>query len=271
MTRRALLIGINYFGTGNQLSGCVNDIENVKDLLINTLGFADKNIVVMVDSEDDPSHLSPCRPTRAKVVAAIQSIVKATQAGDTLYIHYSGHGTHYRNYDGLDVEIDAQDEYMCTVDNSYIKDDELHAIVNHQIADKAKVVIVFDCCHSGTMLDLSYKWSIGQKVDSNNPCKYCTSKCVKIVTISGCMDRQTSADAYIGVVPDFKGEYAGALTWALIKSIKEACLKGVNNLRQMTWKDLAYNIRFKIKSGGYEQVPQLCSHVKSDITDHIYL
>jgi len=85
------------------------------------------------------------------------------------------------------------------------------------------------------------------------------------------MDRQTSADAHIGTVPDFKGEYAGALTWAYIRSIKEATLKGTVNLSKISWRDLVHNIRFKLNTGGYQQVPQLCVANKDKINTPVDL
>ena len=35
MSKIALLIGINYIGTDSELSGCINDINETKDVLIN--------------------------------------------------------------------------------------------------------------------------------------------------------------------------------------------------------------------------------------------
>lgn len=39
MTKRALLIGCNYPGTDAALKGCVNDVLNMKEVLINYKGF----------------------------------------------------------------------------------------------------------------------------------------------------------------------------------------------------------------------------------------
>ena len=44
-TKRALLIGINYVGQKGELSGCHNDVLNMKEYLIEVLGFKEKNIV----------------------------------------------------------------------------------------------------------------------------------------------------------------------------------------------------------------------------------
>ena len=41
MLKRALLVGINYVGTGNDLRGCINDVENMELLLRQKLGFTE--------------------------------------------------------------------------------------------------------------------------------------------------------------------------------------------------------------------------------------
>jgi hypothetical protein len=37
--KRALLIGINYIGSSNQLNGCINDVANIKSFLIQRFDF----------------------------------------------------------------------------------------------------------------------------------------------------------------------------------------------------------------------------------------
>ena len=64
------------------------------------------------------------------------------------------------------------------------------------------------------------------------------------VLISGCRDTQTSADAYIS------GSYNGALTYHLVKAIKEK--KG-----QLTYRELHARTIGLLKKGKYSQVPQL--------------
>ena len=34
MSKKALLIGINYIGTSSALNGCINDVENIKRYLL---------------------------------------------------------------------------------------------------------------------------------------------------------------------------------------------------------------------------------------------
>ena len=47
-SKRALLIGINYVGQQGQLSGCHNDVGNIKDYLVDRQGFDPSNILVLM-------------------------------------------------------------------------------------------------------------------------------------------------------------------------------------------------------------------------------
>jgi hypothetical protein len=47
MVKRALLIGINYKNTPDQLDGCINDVNNIRNFLTLKLGFT--NFMVLTD------------------------------------------------------------------------------------------------------------------------------------------------------------------------------------------------------------------------------
>jgi len=82
--RRALLIGINYVGQQGQLSGCHNDVGNIKEYLMDVHGFQESDITVLMD---DGNHENP---TYENIVAAFNTLVSQTQAGDSTFLHYSG-------------------------------------------------------------------------------------------------------------------------------------------------------------------------------------
>lgn len=49
-TKRAVMIGINYVGDKpRELSGCWNDVLNMKQYLVNVHGFEEDNIVILMD------------------------------------------------------------------------------------------------------------------------------------------------------------------------------------------------------------------------------
>lgn len=93
MTRKkALLIGINYTGTENELNGCHNDVENVRDFLVNDRGFSDdsKDMVIMTDTPDNEG--TPFWPSGENILAAFKWLTSYNRDGDILWLSYSGHG-----------------------------------------------------------------------------------------------------------------------------------------------------------------------------------
>lgn len=49
-SKHAVLIGINYVGQQGQLSGCHNDVGNIRDYLMERQGFREKNIHILMVS-----------------------------------------------------------------------------------------------------------------------------------------------------------------------------------------------------------------------------
>ena len=49
MANKALLIGINNYKYINDLRGCINDITNMRDILINQYKFQPENISLLAD------------------------------------------------------------------------------------------------------------------------------------------------------------------------------------------------------------------------------
>ena len=83
--RHALLVGINYQGQEWQLGGSHNDVQIVKEYLINVQGLnEEKDITILID---DGHHESP---TKENILNALQKLVNDCQPGDSVYVHYSG-------------------------------------------------------------------------------------------------------------------------------------------------------------------------------------
>ncbi|KAJ3084046.1 Ca(2+)-dependent cysteine protease [Quaeritorhiza haematococci] len=153
--KKALLIGINYFGQKGQLAGCINDVKNIKSFIMRQYGFTDtpQTMVVLTDDQSHPSF----RPTRANIIQAMQWLVSGAQYGDSLFFHYSGHGGQLPDQDG--DEEDGSDETILPIDfksAGQIRDDDMHAIMVKHLPPGVRLTAVFDSCHSGTALDLPY-------------------------------------------------------------------------------------------------------------------
>lgn len=244
--KRALLIGINYFGQNGELHGCLNDIANMEQYL-RRCGYTE--FVVLKDNRT--GNTGTDTPTRANILAAMRKFIAEATPGMTLYIHYSGHGSQLWDQDG--DEVDCNDECICPVDytgsapdNGFIRDDDMNNILVKGLPEGVKLRVCFDSCHSGSALDLPFRWVSNTRMVAENQ----TVVNRDIVFISGCMDSQTSADS------SFNGQSAGAMTWSLLESLYDIQRSG-RHASKWTWKELVQSMRMKLRTGQYDQIPQL--------------
>lgn len=150
-TKRAVLIGINYVGLPGQLSACHQDVKKVKEYLMSELGFEEENMIILMD---DNVHV---RPTKYAILTAYRRLVDESKPGDTIYCHFSGHGSRVVDTDG--DEDDGYDETLVPVDfyrAGQIVDDDLLRLFVKPMSEGVTMTCMFDCCHSGTVLDLPY-------------------------------------------------------------------------------------------------------------------
>ena len=145
----ALLIGINYTGTEAALRGCHNDVKHMAQWLQAYHGMSPDHIRVLMDTPRLPA---TDQPTRANIVEALKGLSRNTAAA-TVLIHYSGHGGTMPDRNG--DEDDGEDSTLIPVDYEtagIICDDEFRAILNG-FGPHQRVIVVGDCCHSGTLCD----------------------------------------------------------------------------------------------------------------------
>ena len=239
--KKALLIGINYIGTSNELNGCINDVMSVKERLTQS-GFS---ITTLTDTEN---------PTRDTILNEFTNMLKNASPGDLLFFLYSGHGSYVPDKQG--DEKDGYDEVLVSSDFKRILDDELKALITQYLKKDVTLFGMFDSCFSGTILDLKYQF-----LDSENYDKY-TEHSTNLTTvgnvymISGCTEHQTSADAYIN------NKYQGAMTWSLLESLK---------LPQTSWKTLLQHMRNLLKNSGYTQIPQFAAGNFMNIDSNVFI
>ena len=235
----ALLIGINYENTSSELRGCINDVNNVRKFLVDKLGIKQENMRIMTDKSS-----SYLQPTGKNMRTGFSWLVEESKVSDMVFIHYSGHGSHTRDRDG--DEVDGEDELLVPLDypRDYIKDDEIHSSLVSKV--QCPMFMLFDCCHSGTGADLLYKLDNKRhfvksgKKDSNPNILKCM--------ISGCMDTQTSADAYIS------GDYSGAMTWSFLTAMSKY---RDNNF---SYIQLIEGMRKCLNDRRYKQIPQFSTN-----------
>jgi len=234
MTKKALLIGINYLDTRYKLNGCFNDVQNWNDYLVKK-GYHD--IIIMTDEQKNKD--TALYPSSNNIEDNLRKFIPSSIKGDTLVFAYSGHGGGLPDYSG--DEIDFQDECIYGCDIKPIIDDKIREILS-LLPDGVSLRIFLDCCNSGSGCDLPYRYNRNIIFTEAKPLNK------DIISISGCRDDQTSADAYIG----FK--FQGALTHTLLNKLKSS----VKN-----WKSLIDSLQYSLKTSGYTQVPQLSYSLRS--------
>jgi hypothetical protein len=247
--KHAVLVGINYNGTNSQLNGCINDVDNLHSFLLDKCNYHESNINILTD--DTPDLL----PTKQNIMNSLENMINKakTENCKELWFSYSGHGSHINDTNG--DEKDGQDEVICPLDYNtagFITDDYFLNLIK-QLPTDVKLIVVMDCCHSGTMFDLPYLYK--NDVISDNNINGNTLP--NVIMISGCKDTQTSADAYID------NNYSGAMTWSYLKTLKD-------NNYNITTKALVDNMRKLLKNNNYTQIPVLSVSKKNDIYDNYY-
>jgi hypothetical protein len=168
-TKYAMLVGVNKY-PGNALNGCVNDVTNLREMLVKNFGFAPDNIVVLTDEQ----------ATRENILAKLDSFASRLHRDDLFVFAYSGHGTlfpdsyseeqdetetlHFapdpRNHDQPFFADGKYDAAICPVDSretssgkpwhNLILDDELYSRFSKFAGQGATINYLTDSCFSGT-------------------------------------------------------------------------------------------------------------------------
>jgi hypothetical protein len=222
-------------------------------------------------------------PSRANILAGLAWLTSGLGLGDHSFLHYSGHG-------GLTIDRDMDEASgfdSCIFPISpqgqveFIIDDELRRAIN-AVPAGCTVTAVFDCCHSGTCLDLRYticpvdgaggpsgtaatsgpKASGASGASGPNGPKASgasgTSGAVivtedrrhaktaaQVFCLSGCTDQQTAADTV-----DAAGIPSGALTNALLSALEK-------NTKGAKINRLICAVRDGLRECGYSQTAQM--------------
>ena len=81
-------------GQSGELSGCHNDVQNIKNYLMRHQGYKEDQILVLMDEvggstrngTNDGSSRGPIFPTRQKIILALQQMVAHSQPGDNVSV-----------------------------------------------------------------------------------------------------------------------------------------------------------------------------------------
>jgi len=168
-TKRLIIAACDYKGSSCELT-CTQDGENMKKFAA-ACGIND--VTVLYDND----------MTKDNVIQKIKEVGGLCEEDDYFIFYYSGHGSQVPDEDG--DEDDDKDEALCTVGPGgrlaaqyFLTDDEFAEVVTESLDEGVRIVLLSDCCHSGTIGDMEKDCWDGREV----------------CTMSGCADQQTSGD-----------------------------------------------------------------------------
>ena len=144
-----VVIGCNYTGSRYALGGCINDAMDFAKTIVNLAEIDNINVRLKLFLDSNGSSY----PSKINIINTLRSVINSTNKGtyDAFIFYFAGHGIQYndRNSD----EKDGKDESILAADGKPILDDELFLLISRLRRGK-EATFVFDCCHSGSILDL---------------------------------------------------------------------------------------------------------------------
>ncbi|PBK65046.1 hypothetical protein ARMSODRAFT_978727 [Armillaria solidipes] len=171
-------------------------------------GYKADDILMLTDDTEK-------KPTKSNIIEAMSWLVQSAKLGDSLFLHYSGHGDWVPDQNG--DEVDGKDEDIICYDSCPFIDDDIRKTLVDPLPAGCQLMALFDSCHSGTILDLPYIYdSHGRPqrecaLSVTDPLASVASILCSMICWSGATDDQNCADTLQG----------GFMTQAFIKSLEE--------------------------------------------------
>ena len=165
----ALLIGIDDYPEGvHSLTGCINDVENVKDYLDNHYPQDDLQIETLKNS----------RATRPNIIELFRNHLVKAGPNDVVLFYFSGHGSRViPPTDFKEYEPDGRHETLVCYDSRTgggwdLADKELAVLFSEVAAAHPHILAVLDCCHSASGIrDVNDFYQETAKYTEENPNK----------------------------------------------------------------------------------------------------
>lgn len=246
--RRALLVGVEaYRDSGiTRLRGARNDIDAMRGLLVDRFGFAPASVMTLVDGE----------ATGDAIIAAFRAhLIEPAGPGTIAVFHFSGHGR--RVWDVSGDEPDGWDEAIVpfdagsALDDAGLIDDVFAPLVDALVARGAAVTVIFDSCYSGSPVRGGAAVRAAPAVGGER----------------GAAAAMGSGDAFEGragvtviaaaqsgekahEVEDAAGQHHGALTWALVRTLRTAPTGA-------TWRGVMAEVQHRVGLVFAQQSPVL--------------
>ena len=153
-TKRALLIGISDYGNAKEDPNKWANISGANDIDLLIPLFKNQGFTI--------TSLKDSQATHNGIIKALDNLIKNSNKGDMVYLHFSMHGQPFEDLNG--DEADGWDEALIPYDAQmqYVKgeyegknhliDDELEIYfdkIRTKIGPTGQLFVVMDACHSG--------------------------------------------------------------------------------------------------------------------------
>ncbi len=256
--KKALLIGCNYTNdTTHRLNGCIYDVYEMKKVLIQVFNYTETDIIMITDSDIQ----NDIKPTYQNILENLKKLVEMSGNLDSIYFHYSGHGTQLTDSNG--DEPDGKDEGIVPVDfqnTKILTDDVLYDNFFSKVDSNCRVVCVFDSCNSGSISDLNYSWlSDGKKIYKTTLTNLKPIE-KRIYVLSGCVDNKFSYEA----IDPVNSHPCGALSLQLRNVLEE-------NNWILPIDKLIISLTKKLKTSTYTQTPVLTTGFVCEQTELVFI
>ncbi len=169
MTKRAILIGIDHYTHQTHeahethfrklpnLNGCICDVKDVKNILVQNWGFLDEHITMLISTcqenktvEEIVSRDEVVSPSYESIISSIMSVLVDSRPGDVLYLHFSGYTMmvptatpHVRKFLHMDMDV-ALLPANVTHDGRFLHDVEIAALLYKLTERRCEVTLVID-------------------------------------------------------------------------------------------------------------------------------
>lgn len=154
-----VLVGINYYRKEKCLQGSVMDVFKMKEYLEAGSDPVDISMLTATSPLDSSSRLpledQGSWPTKSNMIGKLQRVIQRSNPGDSVYIHYSGHGARERSSNksthqlgNLALVLFENDQHGI----SYFKGEILAQCLKRMVQRGLLVTVVLDCCFSGSVL-----------------------------------------------------------------------------------------------------------------------
>lgn len=251
-TNRALLIGVSkYEDSSWKYLHSLNDVSILQQSL-----SKDFKIITLLDKD----------ATYKNIKNNLSRLCNMTQPGDTVLIHFSGHGQQMvavgkEEVDGLDEALVPYDAYLIYKQGFYegqchLRDDEFSMYVNNirkKLNGKGLIMVAIDSCHSGNFdrgeledeeediedpVERGMNSIFGEETLSATERVKLTSIRIKtdhssitspgcnVIYISACQPRETDKE----MKDNTTGVSYGPLSYCLSKAYQQYGLSNVNSL-----------------------------------------